>query len=398
MGLQDADEPSRPIRIFISTGEVSGDLQGSRLVQALLRQAKVMNQPLDILALGGDRMAAAGATLIEHTSAIGSVGILEAIPFLFSGLKIQHRVRAQLTATPPDVVVLIDYFGVNLGVGRAVQRHFPQVPMLYYIAPQEWVWSLSPRNTQRIIGLSDRILAIFKAEADYYQCHGADVAWMGHPLLDWVSEAPTRADARQRLGLSTDQPAIALLPASRRQEMRYLLPVMFAAARRIQDQVPDVHFWIPASLAAYHPALERAVQTYGLHATVLDGQAHDAIAAADVVIGKSGTVNLETALMNVPQVVLYRVHPLTAWIARHLLHFSIPFMSPTNLAVMRPVVPEFLQDAATPQAIAQATLDLLLNPERRQQMQADYDQVRQALGQPGVSDRVAQAIFTQVKS
>jgi lipid-A-disaccharide synthase len=386
-----------PRHIFISTGEVSGDLQGSRLVQALYQQAAAHHIPLDVCALGGDRMAAAGATLIANTSAIGSVGILEALPFLFSGLRIQAQVEQHLTQIPPDVVVLIDYFGVNLGIGRRIRRRFPQVPIVYYIAPQEWVWSLSPRNTQRIISLSDRILSIFQGEADYYQHHGASVEWVGHPLLDWADQAPRRSEARQQLGLAPDQPAIALLPASRRQEVHHLWPIMAAAAQRIQARVPDVQFYIPVSLPTYRDAIEQGVQQYGLRATILDGrldnQAHQAIAAADVAITKSGTVNLETSLMNVPQVVLYRVHPVTAWIARHLLHFSIPYMSPTNLAVMKPVVPEFLQDAATPDAIAQATLDLLLNPARRQQMQQDYDQVRQALGEPGVSDRVAHRLL-----
>ena len=387
----------QPLRVFISTGEVSGDLQGALLVAALQRRAQVANIPIEIVALGGDRMAAAGATLIQNTSAIGSVGVLEALPFLVPTLLLQRRVQNFLQQSPPDVVVLIDYFGVNVAVGRFIRRRFPTVPMAYYIAPQEWVWSLSSKNTERIIQLSDRILSIFPAEADYYQKHGATVSWVGHPLVDWAVTAPTRATARQALGISAAQRAIALLPASRKQELNYLMPVIFAAARQIQAQVPDVRFWIPVSLPSYRSAIAQAVQDYGLNATVLDGQAHDAIAAADVVIAKSGTVNLETALMDVPQVVLYRVNRLTAWIAKHLLKFSIPFMSPPNLVLMRSVVPEFLQDDATPDAIAQETLELLLNDDRRHAMQAGYQQIRAALGEPNVCDRVADELLSMVR-
>lgn len=391
-----AARSTQAVRLFISTGEVSGDLQGARLVQALYRQAAQQQISLEVLALGGDRMAAAGATLIANTSAIGSVGLFEALPFLLPTFRIQQQVQRTLEANPPDGVILIDYFGVNISVGRYVRRRFPTVPMAYYIAPQEWVWSLGPKNTQRIIEISDRILAIFQAEASYYQRHGATVSWVGHPLLDWALTAPRREQARATLGIAPHQPAIALLPASRQQEIKQLLPVIFAAARRIQDQVPDVQFWVPVSLPHYRPAIAQAIADYGLQATLLDGQAHNAIAAADVAISKSGTVNLETALMNVPQVVLYRVHPITAWVAKHLLRFSIPFMSPTNLAIMEPVVPEFLQDAATPEAIAHSALSLLQDSDRRAQMLQGYDRIRQALGQPMVCDRVASEVLSMV--
>jgi lipid-A-disaccharide synthase len=387
----------QPIRVFISTGEVSGDLQGALLVTALQRRARLMQLPIDIVALGGDRMAAAGATLIQNTSAIGSVGVWEALPFLIPTLVLQRRVQKFLRDSPPDVVVLIDYFGVNVTVGRFIRRCFPNVPMAYYIAPQEWVWSLSSKNTERIIWLSDRILSIFPAEADHYRNYGAAVSWVGHPLIDWAVHAPTRATARQSLNIANHQRAIALLPASRQQELKYLMPVMFAAARQIQEQVPDVQFWIPVSLPSYRMAIAQAVQDYGLNATMLDGQAHEAIAAADVVMAKSGTVNLETALMNVPQVVLYRVSRPTAWIAKHILKFSIPFMSPPNLVLMQAIVPEFLQDEATPDAIAQETLALLLNSDRRHAMQASYQQMRAALGEPHVCDRVAAELLSMVR-
>lgn len=380
-------------RIFISTGEVSGDLQGALLVKALRQQAELLNLDLEILALGGAQMATAGATLLANTSAIGSIGLFESLPYIYSTLAIQQRVKQHLRQHPPDLVVMIDYFGPNLGIGRFIRQSLPQVPTVYYIAPQEWVWSVSQRNTRRILEITDRLLAIFSAEATYYRERGGNVTWVGHPLVDRLQSAPNRTIARTTLGISSEQIAIALIPASRQQEITYILPVMLAAAQQIQAQLPHIHFWIPLSLERYRKPVERAIKRFELQATLVTGQSQMVIAAADLVIAKSGTVNLETALLDVPQVVMYRLNPLTAWVAEHLLKFSAPFVSPPNLVLMQPIVPEFLQYQATPEAIAHAALELLQHPEKQQQMRLGYQQMRQMLGEAGACDRAAEAIL-----
>lgn len=387
-------------RIFISTGEVSGDLQGSLLIEALKRQAKERDLNLEILALGGDRMAAAGAELLGHTSAIGSMGIFESLPYILPTLNIQRQAKKFLQQHPPDLVVLIDYMGPNIAFCNYLSQHLPDIPVVYYIAPQEWVWSVSSYNTDRIIKATDRILAIFPEEANYFRRKGAEVSWVGHPLVDRMQSAPDRASARAALGITPEQTAVVLFPASRQQEIKYLMPVMFAAAQQIQAKIPDVHFWIPLALEKYRQPIERAIQRYGLQATLLSDKstlaeskkssvALQAIAAADLAITKSGTVNLEIALLKVPQVVLYKLNPVTGWIAEHLLKFSAPFISPPNLVTMKPIVKEFLQYQATPDAIAEESIDLLLNPDRRQKMMADYEELSQMIGEVGVCDRAA---------
>ncbi|MCD8488996.1 MAG: lipid-A-disaccharide synthase [Desertifilum sp.] len=381
-------------RIFISTGEVSGDLQGALLVEALKRQA----QAVEIVALGGTRMAEAGAQLLANTSGIGSVGLWESVPFLLPTLRIQQQVKQFLREQPPDLVVLIDYMGPNLGIGSFLRRHFPQIPIVYYIAPQAWVWSLSPKDTERIVKVTDRLLAIFPAEARYFEQHGAQVRWVGHPLIDRIGRFPSRTEARMRLGIDDQQQAIALIPASRRQELKYLMPAILKAAQQLQAQLPNAHFWIPLSLERYRPAIEKAIAQFQLKATLVAQQTPEVLAAADLAITKSGTVNLELALLNVPQVVLYRVSPLTYWIGKRVFNFSIPFMSPPNLVQMQAIVPEFLQEQATPEAIFTSALDLLQNPQSRDRMQAGYHQMRQALGEPGVCDRAAQEILQLIES
>ncbi|HEY9726781.1 MAG TPA: lipid-A-disaccharide synthase, partial [Chroococcales cyanobacterium] len=254
-------------------------------------------------------------------------------------------------------------------------------------------------------------------EAHYFEKKGASVSWVGHPLVDRMRASPTREEARAALGIEPNQTAIALLPASRRQELKYLMPVVFEAARQIQAKLlepgdwgirQEEHsnlksiqnpnseaplFWIPLSLEVYRPEIEAAIERYGLRATLIAGNTQEVLAAADLAITKSGTVNLELALLNIPQVVFYRVSPLTYWVARTFLNFSIPFMSPPNLVVMRSIVPELLQEQATPENIVKEALALLLNPDRRKQTLADYQEMRQLLGEVGVCDRAAQEIL-----
>lgn len=191
------------LTIFISTGEVSGDLQGALLIEGLHRQASCTHVKLEIVALGGERMAAAGATLLGNTMGIGSVGTLESLPYVLPTLKIQRRAKQYLQLHPPDLVVLIDYPGPNLAIGSYIRRQMPKVPIVYYIAPQMWVWWSNQRDTARIVEMTDKLLAIFPGEARYFQAQGANVSWVGHPLVDRMQNAPSREAARVSLGIST---------------------------------------------------------------------------------------------------------------------------------------------------------------------------------------------------
>lgn len=383
-----------PKTVFISTGEVSGDLQGALLVEALHKQAEEVQLPLNIVALGGHRMAKAGATLLGNTTGIGSVGILESLPFVLPTLKVQRQAKVFLRASPPDALVLIDYMGPNLAIGNYVRKHWPQLPIIYYIAPQAWVWSPFPQDTQAIARISDRLLAIFPEEARFFQEKGVSASWVGHPLLDRMTNPPTREQARQQLGIGELETIITLIPASRQQEIRYLLPVILAAAGILQQQLPKVQFLLPLSCSDFLEVIRAEIKRYQLPVTIVEDDTMSAIAAADVAITKSGTVNLEIALLNVPQVVLYRVSPLTMWLGRTFLKFSVPFISPTNLVLNEPIVPELLQEDATVSRVVEEALSLLQDETRRQTMFDGYQRVRQGLGQPGVRDRAAQEILS----
>ena len=390
------------VRLLISTGEVSGDLQGSLLIEALHREARERNLELEVVALGGSRMQRAGATLLADTEAMGAIGLWEPLPLLLPTLRNQSRLARWLTDHPPDVVILIDYMGANVGLGRMLKGRYPQVPIYYYIAPQEWAFRLGDGGTTRLIGFTDRILAIFPEEARFYSARGASVTWVGHPLIDTLGQRPSREEACRALGLSAGKPVLLLMPASRRQELRYLLPPMISAAAILQGRHPDLQVIIPAGQDGFEPILERALEEADVRGQVIQASLCDDLkaplySAADLALAKSGTANLELALWGVPQVTGYRVSRPTAFLARHLLRFQVAHISPVNLVLEERLVPELLQDAFTPEAIVEEAEPLLeVGSNAHQRIVDGYARLRQALGEPGVTQRAARTILDEV--
>jgi lipid-A-disaccharide synthase len=382
--------------IFISTGDVSGDLQGALLVTALKRLAEKSGIDLNIVALGGSKMAAAGAKILADTTFISSIGVWEALAYVKPSLQARSLAKEYLKTTPPDALILIDYVDPNISIGKYARNLFPNLIIDFYIAPQDWVWPRQHKRAQLIVSFINEIFSVFPIEAHYFTAQGAKATFIGHPLVDRVATLASRNTARQQLGINDADIAIALIPASRQQELTYILPVIFAAARQIQDRLPLVRFWIPLARPDFGDEIESQIKAYQLNAILVTENADLVLSAADLAVTKCGTVSLELALLNVPQVVVYRVSKVTAWIAKHVVKFAIPYMSPTNLVEMKSIVPELLQDAATPDLVASESLELLLNPERRDRMLSDYTQMRLALGDSGVCDRVAHAILAKL--
>ena len=389
------------VRVLISTGEVSGDLQGSLLVGALHRQAASRGIPLEVLALGGPRMQAAGAELLADTAPLGSIGLLEHLPQVLPTLKLQARVNQELMKRPPDAVVLIDYMGANVRLGKRLRRQLPEVPITYYIAPQEWAWSMNDSGTTSLLKFTDRILAIFPDEASFYESHGASVTWVGHPLVDLANNPLGRSEARRQLGLELDGRLLLLLPASRPQELQYLMPVLAQVAAQLQASDPALSVIVPAGLSRFEQPLREALDSAGVRGRVIPAAQADALkpalfGAADLALGKSGTVNLELALRGVPQVVGYRVSRMTAWVAQNLLRFKVDHISPVNLLLKERLVPELLQDSFTVEDFLAEAVPLLEDDQCRARIFDGYQRLRQTLGSPGVTDRAAAVILEAV--
>ena len=386
------------MRLFISTGEVSGDLQGGLLVKALFRQAEKLHIPLEIEGLGGKRMAEAGAKLIADTTGIGSVGLWESVPFIIPTLQVQNKAKKYLQTNLPDAIVLIDYVGPNLAIASSLKKKYPKIPIIWYIGPQFWVWTPLGQDVEQLVKVTDKLLAIFPEEAKFYREKGIDVTYVGHPLCDRIKTAPSREIARKKLGIQDTEKMVVLLPASRQQELKYLLPVMVESAKNIQEKNPSIYFYLPISLPKYRAEIERIINQYELKITLFEGETLEILAGADLAITKSGTVNLELGLLKIPQIVIYKVNKLTMWVARKILNFSIPFMSPVNLVSMTEIVPELLQEKATVENITHLAEELLFNSSRLHQLREDYATMIQTLdsGEESVCDRTAQEIMNYI--
>ena len=386
------------MRLLISTGEISGDLQGSFLIEALQREALRRGVPLRISALGGERMKAAGAELLANTSSIGAIGFLEALPFVIPTLRVQSYVDALLKREPPDAVILIDYMGPNIRLGNKVKKLNSSIPVIYYIAPQEWAWRLGDGGTTDLIDFSDRILAIFQAEAEFYSKRGGKVSWIGHPMVDVIHDLPTREEALSSLEIPREKKVLLLLPASRSQEIKYLMPTFAKAASLLQKRDPSIYVIVAAGMDSFEAPLRESLKLHGIDGEVIPAQKIDHLkptifAAADLALAKSGTINMELALHNVPQIVGYKVGRGTAFIARNILRFNVEHISPVNLLLKERLIPELVQESFTPESLAELAIPLLGNDSSRSLILKGYARLRENLGAPGATDRAAKEIM-----
>ena len=386
------------MKLLISTGEVSGDLQGSLLINALKTNAKKRKIELEIIALGGERMKEAGAKLISNTSSIGAIGFLEALPYVLPTLNAQSKIDNYLSSSPPDAVVLIDYMGPNIRLGLKVKKKFPNIPIIYYIAPQEWAWRLGDSGTTDLISFTDKILAIFEEEAKFYSNKGGNVKFVGHPMLDFYRNIPTREESLRRIGLTSDQKLLLIIPASRKQELKYILPTLLKAAKLLQEKDPSITVLIPSGLNEFNELLNNSLKEYALSGRIILSNEVDDLkpflfSAAHLALAKSGTINMELALNSVPQIVGYKVSRVTAFFARYLLRFNVKYISPVNLLLNKMLIPEFIQEDFKADKIFNAALKILEDNSTKEDIKLGYERLKDKLGKPGVTDRASKDIL-----
>ncbi len=386
------------MKLLISTGEVSGDLQGSLLIKALKTNAEKRKIELEIIALGGERMKEAGAELISNTSSIGAIGFLEAIPYVLPTLNAQSKIDNFLSSSPPDAIVLIDYMGPNIRLGLKVKKKFPNIPIIYYIAPQEWAWRLGDSGTTDLISFTDKILAIFEEEAKFYSNKGGNVKFVGHPMLDFYRNIPTREESFKRIGLTSDQKLLLIIPASRKQELKYILPTLLQAAKLLQENDPSFTVLIPSGLNEFNEFLNSSLKEYGVSGRIILSHEVDEIkpflfSAAHLAFAKSGTINMELALNAVPQIVGYKVSRVTAFFARYLLRFNVKYISPVNLLLNKMLIPEFIQEDFKAEKIFNAALKIIQDNSTKEDIILGYKRLKDKLGKPGVTDRASKDIL-----
>jgi lipid-A-disaccharide synthase len=373
---------------MVVAGETSGDVHGATLCRAL--QALAPARPL--VGMGGERMARAGLTRLADVTAAAAVGGTEAmrpLPALFRAWR--QLKTALLGPQPPATLVLIDFPEFNLRLARIARR--AGVPVVYFIPPQVWAWR--PWRAHTIARRVSLVLAVFPFESALYQRVGVPVEFVGHPVLDALEGAPTREEARRRLGLDPDVPVVGLLPGSRAQEIAGTLPVLQAAAARIVSERPATRLLLAA---AAHRERARAdgdpfARLPGATPpiTVVEGDPYGVMRAADLLLVNSGTATLEAALLGTPMVVCYRLSRLTeAWV-RVLVR--VPWISLANIVLGRAVVPELYQAALTPERVAAEALALLRSPAALDAQRAAFRELGDALGSPGVGVRAARHIL-----
>ena len=385
-------------KIFISTGEVSGDLHGSLLAQALLEESKKRSIPIEIFGLGGERMRDAGVRIVHDTTSISAIGIWEALPLIIPTLKIQKRFYKLLISNSPNCLILIDYMGPNINIGRKIRRKNIQIPIFYYIAPQEWAWRVGNNSTTDLISFSNKIFAIFKEEADFYQKRGGNVSWIGHPMVDSTDKLPTKKLSRKYLKLKSNENVLLMMPASRPQEIKYLLPTFMKVANKLQQKYPNLVVFIPSCRSAFDEKFEKALQRYNVNGRVISSKDIELCkpfiySLSKLALCKSGTVNMELALNGVPQIVGYKVSRVTAFIAKKILNFKVKFISPVNLLMRKLIVPEFVQKDFEVNRIFRKSSQIMDKQNQKIKIKNGYKSLKKTLGEKGVVQRAAAEIL-----
>ena len=388
-------------KIFISTGEVSGDLHGSLLANALFNEAEKRSVDLEICGLGGERMRKEGVQILQDTTSISAIGIWEALPLIIPTIRIQRRFYKLLKKYPPDCLILIDYMGPNINIGAKLKRSRNNIPIYYYIAPQEWAWRVGNNSTTNLINFSDKIFAIFKQEAIFYRRRGGNVSWVGHPMLDLTKKLPSKKFSRTILKLKANQNILLLMPASRPQELKYILPTFLKTAKKLQLRYPSLLVYIPSCRSIFDEKFRQGLEKYEIKGKVISQQDNSKFmpyiySLTKLALCKSGTVNMELALYGIPQIIGYRVSRVTAFIAKRILNFKVRFISPVNLLVKKFIIPEFVQKNFNEKKIFFKACRLLDLTSEKVKIKKGYTLLRKELGEEGVVDRAAKEIINSI--
>jgi lipid-A-disaccharide synthase len=354
--------------------------------------ATALKQRLDvsIFGMGGPRMRAAGVEVLTDYSEVSVVGITEILSHLPSLVRAMRHLVAEAERRKPPFAILTDFPGFHLRLARKLRQH--GVRNIYYVCPQFWAWR--PWRVRLVRRRFEQTLCIFALEEKFYRDAGVHVKFIGHPLVGNVHASQSRERFCGEHGLDAAKLLVTLLPGSRHAELAQHLPVLREACRLIQRELP-VQFVIAAAPGTSVTELREGWPPE-IATRVLENQTYNALAAADAAIISSGTATVEGALLNVPMVVIYRVTPLTALLAKPLLR--TPYFSMVNLIAGRRVVPELIQRDFVPERVASEVLQLLRDSHAREQLRAGLADVREKLGPPGAVERAADAIAVLLRA
>jgi lipid-A-disaccharide synthase len=377
-----------PLNIMIVAGEASGDQHAADLVKAIKEQAP----QTAFFGFGGSLMAKAGVDIRYDLVSMAVIGVAEALKKIATFFRILKLARQLLSREKPDVVVLTDFPDLNFKI--AARAKALGIPVVYYISPQIWAWRKGRIHTLKKI--VDHMIVILPFEESLYKKAGIPVTFVGHPLVDAVKPEVDPALKRTQLLQGRAGPLVALAPGSRSQEIELLLPIMARCAKALEYSFSEIKFFIPLARTVSKVRVQEILDQEGLQAVIVEEAPLAARAAADLTIISSGTATLETAILNSPMLIAYRMHPLSYGLAR--LFVRLPYFGLANLTAGEKVAPEFLQHQFTPEEVVPQAVALLSRPELAEAQRRGWARVRARLGEPGAAKRAAEVVLATAKA
>jgi lipid-A-disaccharide synthase len=363
--------------VLMVAGEASADQYGARLVKEIL----LRNPDVDFWGIGGEKMAGCGVRILFTSAEMAVVGLTEVISRIAKIFTAARRLQRILKQKRPDLLILLDYPDFNIHLARTAARH--HVPVLYYISPQIWAWRKG--RVGKIKKRVDRMAVILPFEESFYRKYGVRVEYVGHPILDmWPGASYARHTASQRL---SPFPVLGLVPGSRGEEVRSLLPPMISAVGELKKRYPDLQCVLPLAQTVDEEMVRRLLARSSVPVVLSREGMYDTLKACDAAMATSGTVTLELALMRIPMVVVYRLSRLSFEVAKRMV--KVPHISLVNLVAGKKVVTELIQDEAVPEKIALEAERLLRDSNARTRMIRDFETVSRLLGERGASARTA---------
>lgn len=375
--------------VLIVAGEASGDLHGANLIKAM----KELDRDILFQGIGGDKMVIAGVDIIEHSSQMAVVGFTEVFSRSNIILKAYFKLRSILKNERPDLLILIDYPGFNISLAGAAKKF--GVPVLYYISPQLWAWRSG--RAKKISRRVDRMAVILPFEKEFYLDMGTDmpVEYVGHPLMDQIPLDLNKDSIAKEFGINSGDTVIGLLPGSRNEEIKKLLPDMLGAAEIVSSRLENLKCILPVAPTISPDLIDRITVNSPLEIITTSKGVYPVLKVSDLAFVASGTATLETAIMGVPMIITYRISPLSFSIAKRVA--KVPYAGLVNLVAGEEIAPELLQENVTPQIIADKSLEILDDIDRKTAIKDKLAVVKNSLGEPGASARTAKIAFKMLK-
>jgi lipid-A-disaccharide synthase len=367
-------------------GEASGDMYGAEVARSLFQKFPGCT----IYGLGGQRMRDAGVQLEGDISRTAVVGPFEVISYLGTLYGVFRRIAERMESEPLTAAILIDFPDFNLRLAKRVKD--AGAPIVYYISPQVWAWREG--RIKQIRGLVNKMLVIFPFEEEIYRKAGVDVEFVGHPLIDMVRATKSKATFCRSYNLDPQKPIIALLPGSRRKEVRYILPTLCQAVEKIALRKPDAQFVLPMAPGLDRGFIESFVKERPI--TIVADETYNALRYSRAAIVASGTATLETALLGTPEVIVYRISRATWFLGKFLL--KVRLFGIVNIILGEEVVPELFQDKMTSEEVTRTALRLMDDVWIQSKIRGNYERLRRQLGTGNVAERVVEAVSAVISS